>query len=188
MTSKQKILQLAIEGSYGKLWYPEALADIDLTCCNHGWDTIKFVVALAVLSPQVSVRQNIKLTLLWFLYGIYPRVLPSVAASFDRAKDSQFALSSIRGPKTRRFAHALLGDEDAVVLDTHMGHALNVPAAKLRNKSVQTEAEKRIGWVARTLGWSPAQVQAAVWTAQRARAGYYYSSITLEPVLEEIQS
>lgn len=178
MTSKEKLLQLAAEGAAGKDWYRVANTVINEFCYDRDICPEKFVKILAVTSPQVSVQQNLHLAVGIAKFQYEPKLMQSIQTSLDRLRDAGFALSAIKGPKTSRFARALLGDGDAVVLDTHMGYALKVGAGKLKNKSVQAEAEKRIKWVAKQLGWEPAQAQAAIWMAQRARAGYADSYIT----------
>ncbi len=181
MTSKKKLLQLAARGWEGHNWYRQALTNIDEYCWDRGWDTQKFVAALAVLSPQVSVQQNIKLTIAHFRGE--PIIIPrSVDVGLTRLVDADYRLSAIRGPKTSRFARAILGDIDVVTLDTHMGYALGVPATKLRNKGIQAEADKRIGWVANMLGVFPRDAQAMIWTTQREIAGYQYSDINFQNV------
>lgn len=183
MTSKERLLQLALAGSGGRNWYSDALSDIDEACLLMKWDVRKFVPVLAVTSPQVSVATNVKYACEHMHFGTIPTPLPSVKISLENLIASGYVVGSIRGPKTRRFAQALLGDPEAVVLDVHMGYALKVDPAKLKNKSIQAEAEKRIKWVAKALGWFPAEVQAAIWTAQRDRAGYVYSGVDVESAL-----
>jgi hypothetical protein len=72
----------------------------------------------------------------------------------------------IRGPKTGAFARVLRGDDEAVVLDTHMLRAFKLPIKDVRVK-VRREAERRIRQAARRTGVFPAELQAMVWT------GYY---------------
>lgn len=187
MIPKQKLLQIASRGWDGRDWYAEGLANIDSHCTPRGWDTRKFVTTLAVLSPQVSVPQNVALAVKWWARGTPPNVIRSVRVGFNRLRRAGYCVSAIRGPKTRRFAEALLGDSDAVVLDTHMGAVLGVPAAKLGNKSVREEAGRRIRWVARQLDVSPRDAQALIWTRQRELAGYQYSAIDLGPVLHRLK-
>lgn len=172
MTSRIKLLELAVRGEDGRDWYTTTLNNIDRVCQQKGWDTNKFIAVLAVTSPQVTVLQNMTTTLRFMEWGTSPKGVPSVLTSFKRLEEANFLIAAIKGPKTSRFAKALQGDHDQVVLDVHMAYALKVPPTKVRNKGVQEEAEKRIGWVAKQLGWTPAQAQAAIWTAQRRSAGY----------------
>lgn len=172
MTSKQKLLQLAVKGTDYRDWYPRMTEHIHAVCSEEGVCPQQFIYSLAVLSPQVSVMQNFILAFGWWLCDEEPNVVRSVGVSFSRLRDSGYVRSAIRGPKTGRFADALMGDPDACVLDTHMGYALHVPATQLKNKGIQAEAEKRIGWVAYQLGWCMADTQAAIWAAQRHRAGH----------------
>tara|TARA_R100001244_G_scaffold34524_2_gene31902 strand:- start:8308 stop:8895 length:588 start_codon:yes stop_codon:yes gene_type:complete len=177
MTSKQKLLQLAVEGIGGRHWYKTARTCIGEFCHTHDVDTDKFICGLAVLSPQISVSQNMHLAVGWFMCQVPPNLMRSVNISFENLIKGDYRRECIKGPKTGRFADALMGDPGAVVLDTHMGYALGVPATRLRNKSIQQESEKRIKWVANQLSWTPAETQAAIWTGQRAQAGHRPSGI-----------
>lgn len=177
MTSRPQLLRLAVEGMAGAGWYADALAAIDDLCQARGWDTRRFVATLAVLSPQVSVLQNLQLTHDWWHYRQEPNVIRSVRVGFDHLREQDYCLSAIRGPKTRAFADALLGDPEALVLDTHMGQALKVDASRLGGKAVRAEARKRLSWVGRHTGLSVRDCQAAIWTGQRARGGWQHSTI-----------
>jgi len=72
---------------------------------------------------------------------------------------------AVTGPKTGPFHRAVLGDPDALVLDVWISRALGVPQEALTRKDVRAKAVARFGAVARSLGWSVAETQAAVWTS-----------------------
>jgi hypothetical protein len=185
MTSKEKLFDLALEGFEGRHWYSVAAKSISDYCATRKCDPEVFIKSLAVLSPQISVEQNIKLAIASVVCNEEPNVVRSVRVGYERLRDSGYMLAAIKGPKTSRFARALLGDPTAVTLDTHMGYALNVPATKLKNKSIQAEAEKRIVWVANRLRITPAQTQAAIWCGQRKRAGLTGGHITPELLIKQ---
>ena len=124
---------------------------------------------LAVLSPQISVEMNVRYMLYAMMTGNTP---DGLARTIRLSYEHYLRTGEIRGPKTKRFNAAIMGDQDAVVLDAHMGYALNVPATKLRNKAIQVEAEKRVGWAANLLGRCPRDTQAMIWSGQRARSGW----------------
>ena len=73
------------------------------------------------------------------------------------------------GPKTGPFTRALLGDEDALVIDIWVSRALGVEPKHLDRKLTRAKAEKRLRAAARRLGWPVAQLQAAVWTGAYLR-------------------
>lgn len=187
MTSKEKLLPLAVEGAEGRHWYRDALSDIEEGCREMGWDVPKFVAVLAATSPRVSVAQNVKLATLYMRGSPTLPCLPSVLASLRTLAEERYDVEGVNGPKTYRFAKALLGDPNAVVLDRHMGYALKVDPSQLKKPKIQEEAEKRIKWVANRLEWTPAETQAAIWAAQRKRIGYAYSGLSLVEHLNDIQ-
>ena len=78
-------------------------------------------------------------------------------------------MTSTMGPKTGPFARALAGAEDAVVLDAWMARALKIDQAKFANKRIHRKCSDRVRAVAARLGWTPAQTQAAIWTAAYRR-------------------
>lgn len=180
MTTKEKLLQLAAPFLNQSDWYQTAYQSIVSSCAEFGVDPQAFTLTLAVLSPRVSVQQNVRLAVGWHMFETEPTVMRSVRTSFEWLVGSGYRRASIRGPKTGAFADALLGDPEAVVLDVHMGYVLNVPHSKLGGKAILAEASKRIRWVARRLGATPREAQAALWCAQRESLGYPPAPVDIE--------
>jgi hypothetical protein len=150
----------ALAGAHGRDWYGDTRdAVVELAGVLHV--TPEYLAGvLAITSPRVHVVRNITLTVAYISRGSLEGTLPGVQAALAHFEDT----GEIRGPKTSAFARALMGDGDAIVLDVWMARALNVDQARLGGVTVRREAERRVRRVARRLGWTPAEVQAAIWT------------------------
>lgn len=197
MTSTKKLIefakQRAVEPAH-RSWYAEAaintqtfLAEYAPLCLRPGGPQIEeFFAVLAVLSPRVSVAQNIRRAVRAYMLGVRPRTTKSVLTSFTRLWDSGFDPDAIKGPKTRPFYDALLGDPDALVLDVHMGYILGVPQQKLRNLSVVREARRRLKRVGKEIGLSVRDTQAHLWGVQRYVAGYQPAGISLDLLIDSL--
>jgi len=85
--------------------------------------------------------------------------------SIRAAVDHYEQTSEIRGPKTGAFARCLLGNGDRVVLDVWMAKAFRIPQSAFNRPAVRARCEHRIAKAGERLGLTPAETQAAVWTA-----------------------
>jgi len=169
--------QLAIEGEHGRYWYRlvhQALVDL---CTNEGYPLVHTAAILGVTSPRIQVPRNARKTIeymsAWTRNGGRIDTHLSVDGLMNQIRKSlekYERTGAITGPKTEPFAAACLGDEDAVVLDIWMAKALQVRQESLGSKRIHREACKRVRTTARQLGWTPAQTQAAIWTAMYERA------------------
>lgn len=70
--------------------------------------------------------------------------------------------AEVLGPKTRRFWHALLGDDLAIVLDRWALRAIGWPRESIKESEWAVAADPYVQ-AAELLGISPAGLQAAVW-------------------------
>jgi hypothetical protein len=196
MRSYKTLRKYALAGAHGKDWYALAELSIRRHCNSLGFDVQTYVDVLAITSPRVNVRKNVQLTNAYMTTrkrirnaprpGIGTATGPSFApylvhrqvaglmTSIRSGLEHYELTGEIRGPKTSAFARALLGDGDAIVLDVWMARALDVEQATLATRKVREPCEDLVRKVARSLGWAPAQVQAAVWThwyEDRGRVG-----------------
>ena len=57
-----------------------------------------------------------------------------------------------------------MGDDQQVVLDTWMGHALGVDSKKFETKQLRESAARRVRYGAYLMGIAPAEFQAAIWS------------------------
>lgn len=160
MRTVKLLARYAVAGAHGRAWYDETREAITDLAYILDVQPQYLADVLAITSPRVHVRRNIRIAVRYIRTGDLDGVLPGVRAALAHYE----ATGEIRGPKTSAFAAALMGDPDAIVLDVWMARALGVDQARFGSVKVRREAERRVRKVARALGWAPAQVQAAIWT------------------------
>jgi hypothetical protein len=162
------MIELALMGHRFKDWYSKARQSIAAVCAIKGWPEDKFIKVLAVTSPRMSVRRNMRVTLQYMESGVLPKdVTRSTRAALVHLEETD----EIRGPKTSQFAAALFGADDPIVLDTWMAAAFEIDQKLFANKGVREQAETRIRKAAQHLTWTNAQTQAAIWSATVRLAG-----------------
>lgn len=176
MTSVDKLVSVACEGLHGRFWYRDAAAQIDYVSRLEGWDRDVFAGVIATTSPKCSVVRNIRLSLHFMRFQDI-RVVPlkDVRTSVLRFLCGK----GISGPKTSAFYNNLSGCPNSVALDVWMSYALGVDQTDFRRADNRSKAISRIVGVARRLGVTPAEAQAAVWTGYRARSGYSQSPFSV---------
>lgn len=165
MRSVRTLKRYALAGEHGKDWYTTAELAIRRRSDDMGWNPQRFADILALTSPRVSVSRNARLAIRYMARGDTSGLMRSIRTSLDTYERT----GRIHGPKTRAFALALMGEPDAIVLDTWMAKALDTDP--VFTVAVRREAEVRIRKVASALNWTPAQVQAAIWTHWYEDAG-----------------
>lgn len=162
MARIKRLTQLALDGADGRYWYDDANYQIKYASEYLGCKVQDLADLLALFSPRVSVLRSAK----WAL-----RYLNEKSFAPDCTISHKFAIAhweltgEIRGSKTGPFARALMGDRDALVLDTWMAKALGVDSKRFEIKAVWNRAAEKIRLVAQLLGWPVAETQAAIWTA-----------------------
>lgn len=163
MVKLKRLVALANIGQAWRHWYSDAREYIWSVCEREGWDMDEFVNVLAVLSPRISVSRNWDLTVAYFRNG---KVLPSwsgVVQSVRTSLATYEATGHIKGRKTSAFARALHGDSTALVLDTWMAKALDVPHAKVTQVGNMRRAKQRMTRLCKLLDCTMVEGQAMVW-------------------------
>jgi len=171
MAGVSTLLALAQTGAHHRHWYTNGVPVVHREASRLGCTPRELAAVLALTSPRVQVRRNVQLTRLYMADRARLRTLsaPDLASELRLLSSTAAALvhweatGEIRGPKTRAFAAAVLGDPDALVLDVWMARALQVPQERVNLTANYAKALKRVRAVARRLGWTVAEVQAAVW-------------------------
>lgn len=161
MFSRKRLLRLANKGSQYSDWYDRAYVEIGEVCNKEKWDRKEFTNILSLLSPQVRVRRNIRMTLVYFGQNSYfNNLMQSVRISVDNYRKTGI----INGQKVSSFALALLGYNESIVLDVWMARALQIEQKRFKKKSIREQSRKIIKSVAKTVGMSPRDCQAAIWS------------------------
>lgn len=164
----RRLISLAEQGRQHRGWYRRARKSIkQWASIQHNPDewADRFADLLALFSPRTHVYRSIGHALHYLATGeIKADVLPSVAASVRNYE----LTGRINGPKTSRFALALKGKRDAVVLDVWMARALRVNQKTFDTKGGYARGERAILRTAAAMGWTPAETQAAIWAATYA--------------------
>lgn len=157
------LAKLATDNADGADWYECAGREISAVCEAAGWDVRLFTGVLSVTSPRVSVARNVRITLHYMDCGeLFDNVMRSIRAGVTKFVDH----GKIDGLKTSAFFNALMGDDDAVVLDVHMADLLCIEQKKFAGKRVYNEYADFIRGVAVIANMTPRACQAALWAAQ----------------------
>jgi len=165
-------------------WYNGA--NVSEVCDGHHWyklahlQAIEFALqyhtsiataagVIAALSPMKSWSQNMKLAA-DCLAGETPRCLRSNARTACYIRDGIAVGTVLKGRKTEAFYRAIMGDENAVVIDRWIIRAMGLPdETRLTPKQYDTLAAI-VTIEAAIAGTTPAQFQAVVWCAIRGRS------------------
>jgi hypothetical protein len=168
---------LALDGQAHRRWYVEGVPALQAMADGLGVDFQLLCDVVAITSPRVHVVRNIRIARDYLSRRAELATLDgaAIARALGTIPSTGAALAHyertgrIRGPKTRAFSDAIQGDPDALVLDVWMSRALGVPQSRLFTKDVHGKAVARVGRVARRLGWTVAETQAAIWAGAIAR-------------------
>lgn len=167
MTHYKTILGYAIRGQEYRDWYRHARVVMERIAVDVGKPVRYVCDVVAIFSPRLQVSRNIQVSYAYLTTERVPAyVLRPTRAALQHYRDT----GVIRGPKTSRYAKCLAGDDDVVVVDTHIATAFGYRPQDARYVSTQRVVEKIIGRIAATCGWSLADTQAAVW------GGYYQTA------------
>lgn len=155
---------------YGLGWYDDAFT----RCESIGWRTghtaTQAVVALAHLSPRTHWAKNLEL-LDELLHG-EPAPGWALKRSWRLASASLLAEDPLltfsrRANKTRHFAHAILGDRQAVCVDTWSARVAGVEQDRIRGQQVYNRVVDAYRRGARRVGLAPRDLQSITWVVAR---------------------
>lgn len=169
LAAHSRVRRLALLGESFADWYEQARAQIGIVCRSEEWNLYDFVSHLAISSPRVRLRRNIRTAIQYTVtFEAFGSTLSSTKAALSRY--SMTGELSERAPKVRAFRDALLGDDQAIVLDTWLAYAFNVPAKSFGVARVRAACERRIRNLADRLGITPRACQASVWAGAMSDA------------------
>lgn len=156
----------------GRAWYPEARRFIRTVADAHGLSRSTVAGVVAALSPRTRWSANRRMALQCIAHGT-----PGADCLRRNAENAARILSGehprvvLRGPKTRAFYLALVGDNYATVIDTWMLHAVGWPTTDGGVKPTDYERiADALRDAAERAGEKPAPYQATVWVVVRGKA------------------
>lgn len=157
----------------GSHWYDAALAICRQATSDYQLDLECAACALAHLSSRLQWTKNVEA--FSTLVGGQPQPAWVLNRSWALASaalraDDPWSTFGRRASKTRSFARAILGDEDAVTVDIWAARAANVDPDVLSRPSAYAEVAEAYRRAARREGLTPRKMQAIVWCAIRGRA------------------
>ena len=145
-------------------------------------DPVLFANLLAATSPRKTVKAN------WILANriyrefkaglAYSRIglMPCHTGNIDRALSGQ----PLSGNKVRSFAENLCGNFDSVTIDVWILRYFGMDENKAISDKLYAKISDKIRRIARKTGYSPAAIQAILWTISRFNYGLGGSSFTAE--------
>jgi hypothetical protein len=196
---RRKMRGLAKEGVSQRFWYEQSgQALLDITN-NNKENADKLAQVIAITSPGTPVEANFNYALqAYYQYiagetvktGRFPKAMSEKIINVFEGKDWG-------GRKTNEFYNNIMR-----VIDPSRTQGVTVDVWMVRAFNFDTDAptpaqysfvENEIQKISNQLGWEPQQVQAAIWTAQKARdegtdvnaAGFNYAN-ALEKSLGQI--
>lgn len=171
-------LNLADDSAHalGVLWYPQAQAIAQQCAETAGVSLAHAAVVMAHLSPQCPWQLNVKATRR-LLAGDGERENGILHACYARAIDSLDATDPVgtfgrRANKTRNFALNIIGDEQAVTVDTWVARVCGITSerAVFDSPRLYREIADSYRTVAKRSDYSPREIQAITWIQARGTA------------------
>lgn len=124
---------------------------------------------LSITSQAATVQSNFALALKaydqWYSLAPFEGYLPGVAANLRRLRAGE----DIRGPKIEQYERAVAGYSGGIAVDRHIAQLMfNTDKP---NGAQRKAAMRRVVDIAEALGWSPREVQSALWAYNQVRKG-----------------
>jgi hypothetical protein len=153
-------------GYDGQSWYRESRAFCKRESKTHGVTLATMAGITAALSPQVQWHRNKIMASDVAAHGWTTGQTHTNLEKARRIWLGERPLQVLGGPKVRAFYRAIMGNEDAVVLDTWMATALQWPHNGFTARQYE-KCEAALREAAAHTALSPANFQAVVWTHVR---------------------
>lgn len=153
-------------GEDGATWYRESRAFARWMQREYGTSLGKNAGIIAALSPQVQWGRNKAMACEVAETGWTTGQTTSNIHKAVRIWEGERPLSVLGGQKVRAFYRAIMGDHEAVVLDTWMANALGWPHNSFSQRQYE-RCEAALREAASRASVPPANFQAVVWTQVR---------------------
>jgi hypothetical protein len=195
--TRQKIVDAVQSSSDWKDFYTRHVALIEEV---FGSDADLFQKLLPATSQAQNVGGNVTLALKAYVQlktgqnfdgrtrGENPGYLPDVILNLERVR----AEEEVSGKKIRAFTKANQGDTTQVVVDRHITMMMFGLGKKTPTDAQFAKASRVLTQIANEIGWTPREVQAALWAASIRRTGknprsydYYINRLVANGTLAE---
>ena len=151
----------------GAQWYPDTRAWCGRLAWRYGVPLETAAAIVAVLSQRMTWRAN-RREAVRAMQGKTPKALNTVRAKVSRLLAGERPAAVISGNKIRAFWYAIMGDTNAVVIDSWMMKAYASKKGLTKNQySALADIIRRD---ARTCGAEPSEYQAIIWVMVRGAA------------------
>ncbi len=157
-TQCRRVMKYAEAGCDNCGWYRDARVVLWHIAHREGWDCHRWMDVIAILSPRRSVKRNLRVAYQFMSVGTLPL---DVTKGHAESLTHYEMTGEIRGPKTSTFAQVLKGNDDLVVVDSWMLRSIGAPDQP--RVASRAAVDKVVRSVARSVGWSPVEAQAAIW-------------------------
>lgn len=158
-TIPQSVRTEALNGG----WYRESRRTARALAKKHGVTLSTAAGVIAALSPRVQWKVNVRLADDVLAGREHSGGFLANWEKAERIRDGERPLDVLGGPKVTSFYRAIMGDEDAAVVDTWMWKAMNLAPGSVPYE----EAANAMREAAHHVGVPVAQFQAIVWTEIR---------------------
>lgn len=157
----------------GTQWYDAALAICRRAAAEHGVELERAVCGLAHLSSRLPWTKNVEAFSAlvsgqpqptWVLTRSWLLATAAMTAS------DPWSTFGRRASKTRSFAQAILGDQNAVTVDIWAARVAGVNPEVLRRPREYAAVADAYRRAAKRAGVTPRELQAITWCAIRGRA------------------
>lgn len=152
----------------GAVWYRESRREARRLSREHGVPLSRAAGVIAALSPRVRWSENVRLAD-DALAGRRVGALKTSVRKAERIVNGARPLDVLKGPKTRAFYRAIMGSEDAAVVDVWMLRAAGWPTDAVTPKQYERVADA-LRAAAMDADVATATMQATVWTEVRGKA------------------
>lgn len=153
----------------GTAWYRESQATAAAIARETGVSVEVAAGVIAALSPRMQWRANVRAATDACAGRSYGALGTSKRAA-ARIIAGEHPLDVLQGPKVRAFYSAIMGDEDAAVVDVWMLRAMGEDASKSPTRKRYAELADAIATAASIVGIGTATFQAIVWAHVRGAA------------------
>lgn len=154
-------------------WYYEAQSLCEQLAADSEYTVDQVAVAMAHLSPRLRWNQNVASIVVLVTTGQLPAYImqgPAKRARKALAASDPFATFGKRAKKTESFARNIIGDDNAVTVDTWILDVVGVTEQQLKLVGVYDAVAHAYRIAAKRRNLSPAALQAVTWIVVRGSA------------------